>query len=178
MIRPFDPAPDATFKTPLNFDFPLFPFQPTDPLQLSIALKNKGNKYFKGGRYSQAVKCYTEAIEGCPKESAADLATFHQNRAAAHEQLGDLASVVEDCTAALEMNPKYVKALDRRAKAGRKQVRRSGHPTKLNQSIHGTYVLCRCRHVICRHHCSLVRQLVSCFSFMTPLFVTPACIPP
>ena len=74
------------------------------------------------------MKCYTEAIEGCPKESAADLATFHQNRAAAHEQLGDLGSVVEDCTAALEMNPKYVKALDRRAKAGRKQVRRGVWP--------------------------------------------------
>ncbi len=55
-------------------------FQPTDPLQLSLAKKNKGNKYFRGGRYELAVKCYTEAIQGCPDGQQHDLATFHQNR--------------------------------------------------------------------------------------------------
>ena len=59
----------------------------TDPLERAVALKNKGNKYFKGGRYSQAVKCYSEAIDACPKENKSDLSTFYQNRAAAHEQM-------------------------------------------------------------------------------------------
>ena len=58
-----------------------------DPLARAVALKNKGNKYFKGGRYSQAVKCYSEAIDNCPKENKSDLSTFYQNRAAAYEQM-------------------------------------------------------------------------------------------
>ena len=57
------------------------------PFERAMSAKNKGNKYFRGGRYELAIKCYGEAIEGCPKEKSADLATFYQNRAAAHEQL-------------------------------------------------------------------------------------------
>jgi tetratricopeptide (TPR) repeat protein len=62
-------------------------FQPSDPLERSVSLKNKGNKYFRGGRYELAIKCYTEAIEGCPSDKPHDLATFYQNRAAAFDQL-------------------------------------------------------------------------------------------
>lgn len=49
--------------------------------------KNKGNKYYKGGKYDQAIKCYTESIETCPAKFKKELATYYQNRAAAHEQL-------------------------------------------------------------------------------------------
>ena len=65
-------------------------FQPQDPLAKAIACKNKGNKYFRGGRYELAIKCYTEAIELCPKAKETDLSTFYQNRAAAYEQLVSL----------------------------------------------------------------------------------------
>ncbi len=58
-----------------------------DPLTRALAHKNKGNKYFRGGRYELAIKSYTEAILVCPKEKATDLSTFYQNRAAAHEKL-------------------------------------------------------------------------------------------
>ena len=50
------------------------------------AAKNKGNKYFKAGKYENAIQCYTEAIALCPTEQKADLSTFYQNRAAAYEQ--------------------------------------------------------------------------------------------
>lgn len=50
------------------------------PFERAMASKNKGNKYFRGGRYELAIKCYTEAIDQCPKEKATDLATFYQNR--------------------------------------------------------------------------------------------------
>ena len=46
-----------------------------------------GNKYFRGGKYEQAIKCYTEAIETCPVEKQMELSTFYQNRAAAYDQL-------------------------------------------------------------------------------------------
>merc|ERR1712055_1037983 len=98
------------------------PEGPTDPFEQAVAAKNRGNKYFRGGRYELAIKCYTEAIEKCPKDKPIDLATFHQNRAAAHDQLDDLESVIADCNVAVKLNNKYVKALDRRAKSLRKQA--------------------------------------------------------
>ena len=57
-----------------------------DPLEKALAAKNKGNKYFRGGRYELAIKCYSQAIECCPEGKKSDLSTFYQNRAAAYEQ--------------------------------------------------------------------------------------------
>jgi len=56
-------------------------------VQKAQSAKNKGNKYFKAGRYDKAIECYTEAIEVCPSNRHEDLSTFYQNRAAAYEQL-------------------------------------------------------------------------------------------
>lgn len=58
-----------------------------DPFEKAMAFKNRGNKYFQGGRYELAIKCYTSAIETCPSSKTSDLATFYQNRAAACELL-------------------------------------------------------------------------------------------
>ncbi|MEQ2172287.1 hypothetical protein GOODEAATRI_019546, partial [Goodea atripinnis] len=33
------------------------------PLDRAQAAKNKGNKYFKAGKYDKAIQCYTEAID-------------------------------------------------------------------------------------------------------------------
>lgn len=98
------------------------PEGPTDPLEKAVVAKNKGNKYFRGGRYELAIKCYAEAIETCPHDKPIDLATFHQNRAAAYDQLEDLEAVIKDCDTAINLNNKYVKALDRRARTLRKQA--------------------------------------------------------
>ncbi|GAB1300341.1 Mitochondrial import receptor subunit TOM70 [Apodemus speciosus] len=89
-------------------------------LDRAQAAKNKGNKYFKAGKYEQAIQCYTEAISLCPTEKNVDLSTFYQNRAAAFEQLQKWKEVAQDCTKAVDLNPKYVKALFRRAKAHEK----------------------------------------------------------
>lgn len=56
------------------------------PQDRAQAAKNKGNKYFKAGKYENAIECYTEAIALCPIEQKTDLSTFYQNRAAAYEQ--------------------------------------------------------------------------------------------
>uniref|UniRef100_A0A672M5F8 Mitochondrial import receptor subunit TOM70 n=1 Tax=Sinocyclocheilus grahami TaxID=75366 RepID=A0A672M5F8_SINGR len=87
------------------------------PLDRAQSAKNKGNKYFKAGKYEQAIQCYTEAISLCPKEQKGDLSTFYQNRAAAYEQQLKWTEVIQDCSQAVELNPCYVKALFRRAKA-------------------------------------------------------------
>uniref|UniRef100_A0A8D3BBX1 Mitochondrial import receptor subunit TOM70 n=2 Tax=Scophthalmus maximus TaxID=52904 RepID=A0A8D3BBX1_SCOMX len=91
------------------------------PLDRAQGAKNKGNKYFKAGKYENAIQCYTEAIALCPKEQKADLSTFYQNRAAAYEQQMKWTEVIQDCCQAVELNPRYIKALFRRAKALEKQ---------------------------------------------------------
>ena len=58
-----------------------------DPYKQAQTHKNKGNKFFKDGKYSDAIKCYQQAIDICPKTKVQDVSTFHQNRAAAFEQL-------------------------------------------------------------------------------------------
>jgi len=93
-----------------------------DPLEKALAAKSKGNKYFRGGRYELAIKCYSQAIECCPEGKKSDLSTFYQNRAAAYEQVDNDEAVVSDCTEALKNNSKYVKAMDRRARTLRKQA--------------------------------------------------------
>ncbi|XP_069060849.1 mitochondrial import receptor subunit TOM70 isoform X2 [Pleurodeles waltl] len=98
----------------------LKPSEEMSPLDRAQAAKNKGNKYFKAGKYEQAIQCYTEAIGLCPSEKKVDLSTFYQNRAAAYEQLQKWEDVIQDCTKAVELNPRYVKALFRRAKAHEK----------------------------------------------------------
>ncbi|XP_057698319.1 mitochondrial import receptor subunit TOM70 [Corythoichthys intestinalis] len=87
------------------------------PLDRAQAAKNKGNKYFKAAKYENAIQCYTEAIALCPTEQKSDLSTFYQNRAAAYEQQMKWTEVVQDCSEAVKLNPRYIKALFRRAKA-------------------------------------------------------------
>ena len=87
------------------------------PLERARRFKNEGNEHFKMGKYDEAIAQYNNAIEACPKESTEELATFYQNRAAAYEQLKKYSAVKVDCTKALELKPKYIKALLRRARA-------------------------------------------------------------
>ncbi|XP_062577593.1 mitochondrial import receptor subunit TOM70-like [Saccostrea cucullata] len=87
------------------------------PSEQAQAEKNKGNKYFKGGKYDQAINCYTNAIKMCPPGDKEALSTFYHNRAAAYEKLKNTKMVIDDCNEALRLNPKYQKALSRRALA-------------------------------------------------------------
>lgn len=64
---------------------------PSKPLT-ATELKVKGNEAFKLGKYKDAVDYYSKAIETVKKTKSRinkkeDLATYHQNRAAAYEKL-------------------------------------------------------------------------------------------
>lgn len=87
------------------------------PLEQATQHKNDGNVCFRKGKYDEAIVHYDKAINECPISSAVDLSTFYQNRAAAYEQLKKWAAVRDDCSKALEFNPRYVKALHRRARS-------------------------------------------------------------
>ncbi len=73
--------------------------------------KEKGNELFKSGEFKESIAAYDKSIALAPK--AATLA----NRAAAKLKVKLFDSAVEDCTLALEQNPRYVKVLMRRAVA-------------------------------------------------------------
>jgi len=87
------------------------------PEELAQAAKLRGNKYFKGGKFESAIQCYEEAINICPPDKVNEIATFYQNKAAANERLQNWQEVIDDTTKAIELMPKYVKAIARRAKA-------------------------------------------------------------
>ncbi|KAH7885126.1 hypothetical protein F5I97DRAFT_1882676 [Phlebopus sp. FC_14] len=76
--------------------------------------KEKGNTAFKAADYATAVGHYTSAILADSSDP-----TFHLNRAAAYLQLGKNEDAERDCTNALTLTPKNVKALFRRGHARR-----------------------------------------------------------
>ncbi|KAK4401874.1 Outer envelope protein 64, mitochondrial [Sesamum angolense] len=83
------------------------PFPTTVPLYL-----NRGNAAYKGKQWNKAVSYYTEAI----KLNDAN-ATFYSNRAAAYLELGCFQQAEEDCSMAISLDKKYVKAYLRRGTA-------------------------------------------------------------
>lgn len=72
-----------------------------------------GNSLFKDGKYDQAAEFYTRAIE-LQKENVKEKAVFYANRAACHQQTHMYSLMIEDCNAALAIDPANVKAYLRR----------------------------------------------------------------
>ncbi|KAL2931221.1 Protein CLMP1 [Bienertia sinuspersici] len=81
-------------------------------------LKEEGNKRFQAKDYVGALEQYENAIKLTPKTHP-DRAVFHSNRAACMMQMRpiDYDSVISECTMALQVQPQFVRALLRRARA-------------------------------------------------------------
>ncbi|KAJ9126444.1 hypothetical protein QFC24_002187 [Naganishia onofrii] len=88
---------------------------PQERKTLATTLKTRGNKLYGGKKYTEAIACYTKALEVAEKEEA----VFYSNRAACYQNMTPPAydQVVKDCDAALRLDSGYVKALNRRATA-------------------------------------------------------------
>uniref|UniRef100_A0A7S0WL98 Tetratricopeptide repeat protein 1 n=1 Tax=Pyramimonas obovata TaxID=1411642 RepID=A0A7S0WL98_9CHLO len=80
------------------------------------ALKAEGNQLYSSGEFEKAEDKYTQAIEEAPGDEP-KRAVYLANRAACRLQNERFELVIEDCTACLEINPIYTKALLRRAQA-------------------------------------------------------------
>ncbi|KAJ1910814.1 HSP70/90 co-chaperone [Tieghemiomyces parasiticus] len=91
------------------------------PTEVAQNFKNQGNDSFREGTkrgYRNAIKFYTQAIaQDC--EDRELTATCYVNRAAVNLELQNYRRVLNDCHAALQINPKNVKALYRSARACR-----------------------------------------------------------
>lgn len=79
--------------------------------ELAQKLKAAGNKAYGSKDYNKAIDLYSKAIICKPDP------IFYSNRAACYNALGEWGKVVEDTTAAINLDPLYVKALNRRATA-------------------------------------------------------------
>jgi len=79
-----------------------------DP-QKSQERKEKGNQYFKDGKYPEAVEEYTEAIRRSPTDPI-----LYSNRAAAYLKLAAYPTAMKDCDEAVKLDPKFLKAFIRK----------------------------------------------------------------
>ena len=83
--------------------------------KIAASLKAKGNSAYQQRKFPAAIDYYTRAIAVTPKPEP----VFFSNRAACYVNLNppQHEKVVEDCDAALALDRKYIKALNRRATA-------------------------------------------------------------
>jgi len=82
--------------------------------------KKKGNAAFKAGHFVEAAKLYTFALDrvgGTGVGANAWCATVLSNRAMTHLKLGAFAEAEDDCTAAVKLDARNVKAFLRRGAA-------------------------------------------------------------
>ncbi|XP_016056673.1 PREDICTED: RNA polymerase II-associated protein 3 isoform X2 [Miniopterus natalensis] len=80
--------------------------------QMALALKEKGNKYFKQGKYDEAIECYTKGMDADPYNPV-----LPTNRASAYFRMKKFAVAESDCSLAIALNRSYTKAYARRGAA-------------------------------------------------------------
>lgn len=87
-------------------------------LQRANGLKEEGNQLFQARDYEGALQQYELALKLTPRDHP-DRAVFHSNRAACLMQMRpvDHEAVAAECTLALQAQPRYPRALLRRARA-------------------------------------------------------------
>ncbi|XP_078595298.1 RNA polymerase II-associated protein 3-like isoform X1 [Branchiostoma floridae x Branchiostoma japonicum] len=81
-------------------------------MQQALMEKDRGNAFFKEGKYEEAMSCYTTGMDADPKN-----AVLPANRAMALLKLNRYEDAVRDCTLAIDLDPTYTKAYHRRATA-------------------------------------------------------------
>lgn len=107
--NPINPVPNANGV--VDLDSSIF-------LKRAHELKEEGNRRFQLKDYAGALEQYDSALRLTPK-SHPDRAVFHSNRAACLMQMKpiDYDSVISECTLALQIQPRFIRALLRRVRA-------------------------------------------------------------
>lgn len=87
-------------------------------LKRAHELKEEGNRRFQSKDYVGALEQYDNALKLTPKTHL-DRAIFHSNRAACLMQMKpiDYETVIAECSMAIQVQPRFVRALLRRARA-------------------------------------------------------------
>ncbi|XP_060758875.1 RNA polymerase II-associated protein 3 [Neoarius graeffei] len=79
---------------------------------LAMNEKEKGNKFFKDGKYNDAIECYTKGMSADPYSPV-----LPTNRATCFFRLKKYAVAESDCNLAIALDSKYLKAYSRRGAA-------------------------------------------------------------
>ncbi|GAB5586808.1 Cytochrome c oxidase subunit 1 [Umbelopsis nana] len=82
--------------------------------------KVAGNEFFAKAQYDEAIAKYEDALMACPERSTQERAIYFANIAACQMKQNKYAEARDSCTKAIELYPKYSKALFRRAQAEEK----------------------------------------------------------
>ncbi|CAL9046462.1 unnamed protein product [Musa banksii] len=110
---------DATLKHCKSCDYSSKVFDEDTTIFMDMArdMKEEGNKLFQKREYDRALMKYEKAIKLLPKNHI-DVAYLHSNMAACYMQMSpeEYHQAISECNLALEVSPKYGKALLKRAK--------------------------------------------------------------
>ena len=79
-----------------------------DP-EISQQEKTTGNKLFLSGKYPEAIKCYSEAINRNPED-----AKIYSNRAACYIKLAEFGLALTDCNTCIKLDPTFIKGFIRK----------------------------------------------------------------
>ncbi|KAK3140824.1 hypothetical protein QOZ80_5AG0406330 [Eleusine coracana subsp. coracana] len=82
-----------------------------EPMTDAASEKEQGNEYFKQKKFSEAIDCYSRSIGLSPT------AVAFANRAMAYLKLRRFKEAEDDCTEALDLDDRYIKAYSRRITA-------------------------------------------------------------
>ncbi|KAK1692659.1 hypothetical protein QYE76_009356 [Lolium multiflorum] len=82
-----------------------------EPMPDAASEKEQGNEYFKQKKFAEAIECYSRSIALSPT------AVSFANRAMAYLKLRRFEEAENDCTEALNLDDRYVKAYSRRITA-------------------------------------------------------------
>jgi len=85
--------------------------------ELSQTESALGTKEFKTGSFRLSIDHFSRAIDLCPEEDRGSKKVLLNNRAAAREKLLEWKETEADAALALELDPSYRRAIQRRAKA-------------------------------------------------------------
>ncbi|CAM8928505.1 unnamed protein product [Rhodiola kirilowii] len=88
-----------------------------DDTPTAASEKEQGNEYFKQKKYKEAIDCYSRSIGLSPT------AVAYANRAMAYLKIRRFQEAEDDCTEALNLDDRYIKAYSRRSTA-RKELKR------------------------------------------------------
>jgi serine/threonine-protein phosphatase 5 len=83
-----------------------------DAEEQSLVLKDEGNRMLLAGKFLDAIRLYSEALEYTPTN-----AVVLSNRAQAYIKVENYGLAIEDASVAIESDPDYAKAYYRRASA-------------------------------------------------------------
>lgn len=87
-----------------------------EPWEVATSFKENGNESFRAKEYKDAIQYYTKALQlKCGRDDIDEIC--HVNRAACNLELQNYGKVLADCSKALKINPRNLKALYRSARA-------------------------------------------------------------